>query len=126
MSKQVVNFHYNILKDNKLVETRGTYFDLTDLDLKAITEYLLNKDELPGLFTDIPQSVFDKIHGEAIDDARNHIEGNISDYTITLEEYIPLDLLYLLPEHIQNQFPEEVFNDPDADADLAALRADYL
>lgn len=126
MAKHVVHFHYNIAKDGQHLETRETYFDLTDPDLKQITDYLLNKDELPGLFNDLPTSVYDKILGEAIDDARNHVNGDIHGYKISLEEFIPLDLLYLLPEHIQEKFPEEAFNDPETDAELAALRADFL
>lgn len=127
MAKHVVNFHYEIYKDDELLETRETYFDLTDPDLKIIIDAMLEKDEnQTGLFSDVPTSVLDKILGEAIDDARNHVEGDISNYNVKLENYIPLDLLYLLPDHIQKYMPEDAFNDPDVDDELAALRADYL
>ncbi|MCQ2229252.1 MAG: hypothetical protein MJZ13_05860 [Bacteroidales bacterium] len=127
MAKHVINFHYEIHQGEDLIDTRETYFDLTDPDLKIIVDALLEKGENQnGLFQDIPATVLDKILGEAIDDARNHVDGDISDYKVNLETYIPLDLLYVLPEHIQKYMPEDAFNDPDTDADLEALRAEYL
>jgi len=129
MAKHVINFHYEIHEGEDLLETRETYFDLTDPDLRIIVDALLERGEnQSGLFKDIPASVLDKILGEAIDDARNHVKGDISNYKVELEKYIPLDLLFVLPEHVQKYMPESAFNDADNDVDdeLAALRADYL
>ncbi|MCQ2203719.1 MAG: hypothetical protein MJZ15_04660 [Bacteroidales bacterium] len=127
MAKHTINFHYNIVLDGSVVNTCRTYFDLTDSDLKIITDDILeHEDHRTGLFANLPATVFDKIMGEAVDDARTRVKDDISKYKVVLENYIPLDLLYLLPEHAQNVLPEEAFNDPDTDADLAALRAEFL
>lgn len=89
---------------------------LTNKNVKDICNYILEDAEhQTGEIVDLPADVYDRINDKVIADAwkkaKLHIGEMYDDDIVTLQYWLPADLLNLLPDEVLDVLPDELFEE---------------
>lgn len=104
-----IRFDYAVFKDGELLEEREASISVTKKQLREAMDFIY--DHPTGEIEDITAFMHDSMLDAAFQDANNEIQDfqdEDANYSYTLQKYIPVDLVNLMPDEVFNLLPEEV------------------